>query len=61
MDSKNKTLVINSKNKINGISSNFDISFFQSIHINKYIKLVYALIPHTNYNLSSTQNINIIL
>lgn len=61
MDSKNKTLVINSKNKLNGTSSNFDISFFQSVNINKYLKLVYTLIPHTNYNLSSTQNINIIL
>ncbi len=56
-----KLLIVNSKNKNLGTSTNFNISFFDNVQINKYIKLIYALIPNTSYNISSSQFINIIL
>lgn len=55
MDKNKKILIINSHKRFNGTSTNFDISFPNTCQINKYIKLIYALIPHTIYNISSSQ------
>ena len=50
-------LFINSNQRISGTSTIFSINFQNPITIKKYIKLNFALIPHTAYTIASTETI----
>lgn len=52
-------LFINSKNKIKGTSTNFEIWFNNPIEIHNYIKLSYAIIPHTCYTFTTLESIKL--
>ena len=52
-----KNIVITSKDRMFGTSSNFEIQFVQSLINVHHMKLLSASIPNSGYNINSTNNI----